>query len=195
MTNDIFQHAPNATILSLDEKEGMIQPHILSRDELNRAEQANILEAYEWVLTRNRDVTQVQFLNMLHQRMFGRVWIWAGQYRKTGKNIGVDAYRIPHEVKLLCDDCAFWRDNGVYSPDEMAARFHHRLVLIHCYPNGNGRHARLAADVLLRSMGCVRFSWGALGSKIPNELRAAYIKALRDADDHDYQALLHFVRS
>ena len=195
MTNDIFQSAQDATLLSIEEKEGLIQSHITSRGELNRSEQANIIEAEGWVFKRDRDVTQINFLNGLHQRMFGRVWNWAGQFRKSGKNIGVDAYRIPGDLKLLCDDCNFWLEHEVYSIDEIAARFHHRLVYIHCYPNGNGRHARLVADVLLRSKGCERFSWGAQSSKHPHQLRTEYIEALRAADKHSYQDLLSFVRS
>lgn len=195
MTNDIFQSAQDATLLSIEEKEGLIQSHITSRGELNRSEQANIIEAEGWVFKRDRDVTQINFLNGLHQRMFGRVWNWAGQFRKSGKNIGVDAYRIPGDLKLLCDDCNFWLEHEVYSIDEIAARFHHRLVYIHCYPNGNGRHARLVADVLLRSKGCERFSWGAQSLKHPHQLRAEYIEALRAADKHSYQDLLYFVRS
>ena len=190
MTNDIFQSAQDATLLSIEEKEGLIQSHITSRGELNRSEQANIIEAEGWVFKRDRDVTQINFLNGLHQRMFGRVWNWAGQFRKSGKNIGVDAYRIPGDLKLLCDDCNFWLEHEVYSIDEIAARFHHRLVYIHCYPNGNGRHARLVADVLLRSKGCERFSWGAQSSKHPHQPRTEYIEALRAADKHSDQDLL-----
>ena len=129
MTNDIFQSAQDATLLSIEKKEGLIQSHITSRGELNRSEQANILEAEEWVFKRDRDVAQINFLNGLHQRMFGRVWNWAGQFRKSGKNIGVDAYRIPGDLKLLCDDCNFWLEHEVYSTDEIAARFHHRFGL------------------------------------------------------------------
>lgn len=195
MTNDIFQSAQDATLLSVEEKEGLIQSHIMSRGELNRSEQANILAAEEWVFKRDRDVTQIDFLNALHQRMFGRVWNWAGRFRKSGKNIGVDAYRIPGELKLLCDDCNFWLEHAVYSIDEIAARFHHRLVFIHCYPNGNGRHARLAADALLVSRGYPRFTWGARNAKDPRTIRSDYIQALKRADRHDYQKLLDFVRS
>ena len=127
--------------------------------------------------------------------MYGNVWRWAGQYRTTGKNIGIDAYRIPTDLRQLLDDCRYWIENGTYEPDEIAARFHHRLVSIHCYPNGNGRHARLAADILLKSTGRERFSWGGNNLADVGETRKRYIAALQSADGHDIDPLLEFVRS
>jgi Fic-DOC domain mobile mystery protein B len=183
------------TSLDGDEKEGLIPSYITLRSELNEAEQANILEAEDWASRRKRDVLAATFLDNLHKRMFGRVWKWAGKHRRTGKNIGVDPHRIDAELRQLIDDCRYWVENRTYTPDEIAARFHHRLVWIHCYPNGNGRHARLAADLLLKSMGAERFSWGAAGLTDVGETRKKYIAALRAADDHDMKPLLEFVRS
>ncbi len=142
--------------------------------------------------TRQLDST---FLNNLHKRMYGNVWRWAGRYRTSGKNIGIDAYRIPTELRQLLDDCRYWIENGTYEPDEIAVRFHHRIVSIHCYPNGNGRHARLAADLLLKSMGQERFSWGRENLVDVEETRERYIAALLAADEHDIGPLLEFVRS
>jgi len=127
--------------------------------------------------------------------MYGNVWRWAGRYRTSGKNIGIDAYRIPTELRQLLDDCRYWIENGTYEPDEIAVRFHHRIVSIHCYPNGNGRHARLAADLLLKSMGKERFSWGGENLVDVGETRERYIAALQAADEHDIGPLLEFVRS
>ena len=134
-------------------------------------------------------------LNDLHKRMFGRVWRWAGTYRQTGKNIGVDAYRIAQDLGQLLNDCRYWIENDTYDPDELAARFHHRLVWIHPYPNGNGRHARLATDLLLVSIGQERFSWGSASITDPGQTRQRYVAALRAADNHDMEPLLAFVRS
>ena len=184
-----------ATPLGEEERQGLIPSYITLRGELNEAEQANILEAQEWAFGRKRNVLDERFLNNLHRRMFGNVWRWAGQYRRTGKNVGVDAYRIPLELRQLIDDCQFWIEHETYVPDEISARFHHRLVWIHPYPNGNGRHARLATDLLLRTLGREPFSWGSANLVDPGQTRAQYVAALRDANRHDFQMLLAFVRS
>lgn len=195
MTDSPGPQNDGGTALTEEEREGLIPSYITLRSELNEAEQANILEAEEWAFARKRDLLEEKFLNNLHQRMYGNVWRWAGQYRTTGKNIGIDAYRIPTELRQLLDDCRYWIENGTYENDEIAARFHNRLVSIHCYPNGNGRHARLAADLLLKSMGLERFSWGGKNLVDVGETRKRYIAALQAADEHDIGPLLEFVRS
>ncbi|MCG8042449.1 MAG: mobile mystery protein B [Candidatus Thiodiazotropha endolucinida] len=195
MSDPLFEQDDAATPLSEEEKEGLIPSYITLRGELNEAEQANILEAEEWAFKRKRDVLDERFLNDLHKRMYGRVWRWAGQYRRTGKNIGVDAYRISMELRQLIEDCRFWIENETYPPDEIAARFHHKLVWIHAYPNGNGRHARLATDLLLTALGRERFTWGRVNLVDASETRQAYVAALRAADAHDYAPLFEFVRS
>jgi Fic-DOC domain mobile mystery protein B len=195
MTDPLFEQDDAATPLSEEEQEGLIPSYITLRSELNEAEQANILEAQEWAFTRKRNVLDERFLNNLHKRMFGHVWRWAGQYRRTGKNIGIDACRIPLELRQLIDDCRFWIENKTYEPDEIATRFHHKLVWIHPYPNGNGRHARLATDLLLKSLDQKPFSWGSASLVDTGETRAQYINALRAADQHDINPLLAFVRS
>lgn len=183
------------TELTEEECEGLIPSYITLRSELNEAEQANILEAIGWAFARKRELLEEKFLDKLHKRMYGNVWRWAGTHRTTGKNIGIDAFRIPTEIRQLLDDCRYWIENGTYELDEIAARFHHRLVSIHCYPNGNGRHARLTTDLLLRSMGKERFSWGRKNLIDVAETRKHYITALQAADGHDIGSLLEFVRS
>ena len=195
MTDLLGPKDDGGTGLTEEEREGLIPSYITLRSELNEAEQANILEAEQWAFARKRDLLKEKFLNNLHKRMYGNVWRWAGQYRTTGKNIGIDAYRIPTELRPLLDDCRFWIESRTHEPDEIAARFHHRLVLIHCYPNGNGRHARLAADLLLKLMGQDRFSWGGTNLVDIGETRESYIAALQAADKHDIGPLLQFVRS
>ena len=195
MNDPLLPEDDGQTPLTPEELEGLIPSYITLRGELNEAEQINIVDAQSWGYKRNREVTSIEFLNDLHKRMFGRVWKWAGQYRKTGKNIGVDAYKIQIALKDLVDDAAYWIENSTFEPDEIAARFHHRLVFIHPYPNGNGRHARMAADLLLRSMGKTVFTWGSENLTDPGRTRSAYIAALRAADGHDYAALFKFVRS
>ena len=184
-----------STPLTEEEREDLIPSYIALRPELNEAEQANILEAEQWAFSRKRDVLDERFLTGLHKRMFGRVWRWAGKFRKTERNIGIDAYRITIELRQLLDDCRYWIAHGTYEPDEIAARFHHRLVLIHPFPNGNGRHARIATDLLLVSMGRARYTWGRVNLVAPGEIRQRYVDALRAADHHDIGPLLEFVRS
>jgi len=195
MTDALGPDDDVGTPLSVEEREGLIPSYITLRGELNEAEQANILEAEDWAFARNRDVLGEGFMNNLHKRMYGNVWRWAGQYGTSGKNIGVDAYRIPTELRQLLDDCRYWIGHDTYEPDEIAARFHHKLVWIHPYPNGNGRHARLAADLLLKWLGRARFSWGGDSLIGASELRARYIMALQAADNHDLGPLQEFVRS
>jgi Fic-DOC domain mobile mystery protein B len=184
-----------ATPLTEEEREQLIPSYITLRHELNDAEQANILEAEVWASSRKREVLSERFLDNLHKRMFQRVWRWAGERRQSNKNIGVDAYLIPQDIRQLLDDCRYWIENDTYDPDEIGTRFHHRLVFIHPYPNGNGRHARLATDLLLVALGRPQFSWGRVDLVDASETRHAYIDALRAADNHDIGPLLVFVRS
>ena len=195
MSDPLTEQDDAATPLDEEERDGLIPAYITLRGELNEAEQANILEAEEWALSRTRDVLDEKFLNGLHKRMFGRVWKWAGRYRQSNKNIGVEAYRVPTELRQLIDDTAYWINNDTFPPDEIAARFHHKLVWIHPYPNGNGRHARLATDLLLTALGKPRFTWGSESLTDAGETRKRYVTALRAADNHDIGPLLEFVRS
>lgn len=195
MSDPLLPEEDGQTPLTHEELEGLIPSHITLRGELNEVEQANIVSGQTWAYGRNNKVLNINFLNDLHHRMFGRVWNWAGKFRQSGKNIGIDAYQIPTALKDLIDDTQFLIDNKTYKPDEIAARFHHRLVHIHPYPNGNGRHARMAADLLLRSMEKDPFTWGSRNLTDAGETRAEYIAALQAADGYKYEKLFKFVRS
>ena len=184
-----------ATPIDPDEAEGLIPEHVITRGELDELEEANIQEGLEWALGRSREVLSEEFVYELHRRMFDSVWAWAGKVRLTDKNIGVDKNIVRTEVRKLIDDALYWRENLVYEPDELAVRFHHRLVSIHPFPNGNGRHARLMADLLIRQLGGEAFSWGGVSLTNTSELRTAYIGALRTADQGDFGPLLDFARA
>ena len=186
-----------ATPLSKDEMLGLIPTHITNRDELNRWEQDNINEALAWVKkNKSRNVLSESFLKLLHKKMFGNVWKWAGQFRQSEKNIGVPPYMIAVEVKKLCDDAQYWIENKIFSENEMAVRFHHRLVSIHLFPNGNGRHARLAADILLANvLGKSAVTWGSANLVKAGDVRQRYIESLHAADKGDYKPLVEFARS
>lgn len=187
------------TPLDEEEKEGLRIESITTRSELNEFEQQNIEEAFLWVLGRSFQVELVlteAFLRILHKRMLGDVWKWAGDFRKSNKNIGVDMWQIPTTLRSLLDDAKYWVENKTYSPVEIALRFKHRLVSIHCFPNGNGRHSRLMADILIEKVfKQAVFTWGAAGKNKDKDIRVVYLKALKAADKGDYKLLLKFARS
>lgn len=195
MNDSLLPQVDGNTPLGDEEREGLKLSYVTTLGDLNAAEQQNILKARQWVLSRKHNVLNRDYLNDLHKRMYGDVWAWAGNYRTTGKNIGVDAYRIQTDLQELLDNVSYWIEHETYSPDEIAARFHHKLVYIHPYPNGNGRHARLAADILLKEMGEEPFTWGRSNLGDAGEARRTYIDALRAADGHDISKLMGFVRS
>lgn len=196
MSDPLFDPGDNAaTPLEPEERRQLIPTYITTRAQLNEAEQINITEADGWAFSRKRDVLTERFLLDLHKRMFGKVWRWAGTSRTTERNIGVQAYKINIEFRTLLDDVRYWIDKATYSPEEVALRFHHRLVWIHPFPNGNGRHARLAADLLALALGRPRFTWGSANIVVAATTRAAYVAALKAADNHDIEPLLAFARS
>ena len=124
------------------------------------------------------------------------VWKWAGQFRKTETNIGIDWTRISMELRLLVDDANFWVEHQTYLPEEIAIRFKHRLVSIHCFPNGNGRHSRIMADLIaLHVFGLNKFSWGNSSLVDSSEQRKIYLKALKMADNGNFSELINFARS
>jgi Fic-DOC domain mobile mystery protein B len=184
-----------ATPLTPEERDGLIPSYISLRRELNEVEQVGIADADRWAFLRRRDVLDERFLRRLHGRMFGGVWAWAGQYRRSERNIGVDHWKIETDLHQLLGDVRYWVEHQSFLPDEIAVRFHQRLTWIHPFPNGNGRFSRLAADLLAVQLGRDRFSWGS-GSLIEAaELRKCYVSALRAGDRHDFGPLLAFARS
>lgn len=196
MTDPLFGADDDAnTPLEADEREGLIPSYITLRRELNEAEQANIAAALKWLSSRRRDVLDEAFLRLLHKRMFGQVWRWAGAYRRSARNIGVEAWRIPMDVAQAIDDARYQVADRVFEPDEVAVRFSHGLVSIHPFPNGNGRFSRLMGDLLARQLGRPAFTWGRTGLVDAGATRRAYVEALRAADDHAIAALLEFARS
>ena len=187
------------TPLEEEEKQGLLIKSISTHGELNELEQLNIQKAVAWTLERKFNAQTIlteQFIKRVHQKMFGDVWAWAGQFRKSEKNIGVSWIKIAIELKYLLDNTQFWIENNTFPPDEIAIRFKHQLVSIHCFPNGNGRHSRLMADILIESVFSKNvFSWGYVNMTAPNETRRKYILALRAADKGDFEALIEFVRN
>lgn len=195
---DLFDTDDDQTELSAQERKGLKPAYVTYRSELNREEQENILKAEKWLFARRliaSGFTDQGFIRQVHKKMYGDVWEWAGKYRQSDRNIGVDYYRIPMEMRMFVDDVRYWLEHGTYAVDELAVRFHHRLVWIHPFPNGNGRLSRLLADRLAVSLGESRFTWGSVHLVEAGEVRARYVDALRAADAHDLRPLLDFARS
>jgi Fic-DOC domain mobile mystery protein B len=181
------------------EKEGLLIPTIATRGELDEFEQQNIEKAIQWAMGRSFKPVNVfteEFVRMVHKRMYAEVWAWAGEFRKTDKNIGIEKWRIPTELRHLLDDARYWHENNTYPPDEIALRFKHRMVSIHCFANGNGRHSRLMADIVIEKIYKLPvFTWGAAEFSNGGDARAAYLRALKAADKGDCRLLLAFARS
>ena len=192
-----YNFSDGATPIEPDEADGLLLTHITTRGELDRWEQDNIIEALAWLEKATpTDILNEKFVKELHKRMFGNVWKWAGQFRKTDKNIGGPWHQISIGLKNLFDDTSYWINHQNYSPDEIAVRFHHRLVSVHPFPNGNGRHARLLTDTLLENvLECPRFTWGGKDLTGAGDVRKEYISALQAADAQDFNPLLAFVRT
>lgn len=192
----IFTYPEGATPLNQDEVHNLMPLHLTTQSELDTWEQWNILQAEEWAFkTKKRIILSIEFAQKLHHKMFDNTWKWAGVFRKTQTNIGVESVFIRQELKVLFGDIEYLLEHEVYSTKEIAVRLHHRLVLIHPWTNGNGRFSRIFADLMMFNYNLPRFSWGSSSLVHDSSTRAAYLKALRDADKHDYTKLLEFVDS
>jgi Fic-DOC domain mobile mystery protein B len=191
----MLEYPDGATPLNRDELGGLKFKHITTREELDELEQANIQAGMRWLSRQRGDVLTDAFAVTLHKRLFGDVWDWAVTFRRTGKNIGIDPHHISVELRTLMDDARYWAENGTFSPIEAAIRLHHRLVFIHPFPNGNGRHARIMADTLLRRIfNADPIDWaGGHDLQRMNDRRVAYIAALKAADRGDFAPLITFV--
>jgi Fic-DOC domain mobile mystery protein B len=193
---DLFEQRDDAaTPLTPDEMRDLIPVYIAYRSELNEAVQENITRAQAWAFGRRRDLLSEKFVKDLHRQMLGDVWRWAGKFRTSERNLGIEYFQIPAALRQLLDDAKAWIEYNTYRPDEIAIRFHHRLVQIHPFPNGNGRHSRLMADLLVMQCGQGRFSWGRESLRDAGATRECYMEALRAADKHDIGPLLEFARA
>jgi Fic-DOC domain mobile mystery protein B len=197
-----IRYEEGQTPLDPDEADGLLIPTVSTRGELDEVEQRNVEKAVLWTVSRRKrftidEVLSEQFILELHNRMYGEVWEWAGRFRNSDKNIGVDKYQIGAELRKLIDDCKYWITNEAYSsPDEIAVRFKHRLVAIHCFSNGNGRHSRLMADIIIEKLFDAKvFTWGGESLIRQSDFRGMYLTALRKADQGDINELMAFARS
>lgn len=196
-----IEYLPGQTPLDEEEKEGLKILTISTKGELDEFEQKNIEQAVQWTIGKKLKIDKLvseQFVRSIHKRMYDEVWKWAGHFRKTEKNIGVESWRIPTELRQLLGDAIYWIENDTFPEDEIAIRFKHRIVSIHCFPNGNGRHSRLMADLIAEKIFDRKiFTWGQSNSILSKEsdARSYYLKALKRADKGDFIDLLDFARS
>lgn len=192
-----FTYEPGQTPLDADEVAQLIPRHITTQGALNEWEQVNILQAQRWLMrARITQVLTEDFCRTLHRRMFNRTWRWAGTFRQSDKNIGCNWTQVSMQLRQLLDNTQYWLEEGVFPVDEAAARFHHQLVLVHGFPNGNGRHSRLMTDRLLRQCKVNPFTWGGGQNLVDGgEARQQYLTSLHAADAGDIAQLLAFVRS
>jgi Fic-DOC domain mobile mystery protein B len=189
-----LDYPPGATPLDPDEIQGLLPDHITLQNQLNEFEEANIGQAREWAYTRRRgDPLDREFICTVHRRMFDATWRWAGDFRRSDKNIGCMWTEVPVRLYQLTGDVRAQLEYNAYPPAEIAARYHHRLVSIHPFPNGNGRHARFMADLLLKDLTGNVFTWGQDTLGGAGAARTAYIQALQAGDGGNYTPLLTFL--
>ena len=187
------------TLLSPEELDMLIPKHVTIRAQLDEVEQANIEEGLVWLLSQ-RNITaeklfSKEFQDKLHIKMLGQVWEWAGKTRTRETNIGVMPHQIEIERKKLNDDAVFWCEATVMTPKELAITFHHKLIQIHCYPNGNGRHGRIMADLIVEKLyEMKRLDWITEDMLHEGEARDIYIDAMKSADDNSYKLLFGLIK-
>jgi len=194
-----FDYKNGQTPLDEEEKEGIKIKPITTQGELDEFEQLNIEKAVEWTIHANLKPEKIlteKFVKDLHKRMYGDVWKWAGEFRKTEKNIGITWTQIGTELKNLLDDTKYWIENKTFSSGEIAIRFKHRIVSIHCFPNGNGRHSRMMADIIMESIFDENiFTWHQSNMVSANEKRKEYIHSLKAADNGNINPLIEFAKN
>lgn len=193
-----IEYIDGQTPLNEEEKEGLRISSITTREELDEFEQLNIEKAIQWTFGKKIKTEQLfseQFIKTLHKKMYGEVWKWAGEFRSSEKNIGIKSYLIYSHLQQLLDDALYWKQNETYEPQELAIRFKHRLVSIHCFANGNGRHSRLIADLIMEKLYHGNFfTWGSANLVHSTDARSQYIQAVRKADELDIQPLILFAK-
>ena len=194
-----FVYKDGQTPLEEEEKDGIKIKSITTQRELDEFEQLNIEKAVEWTILTNlkpENILTEKFIKDLHKKMYGDIWKWAGEFRRTEKNIGIPWTKIGLELKNLLDDTKYWLENKTFSAEEIAIRFKHRIVSIHCFPNGNGRHSRMMADIIMESIfGNEIFPWHQSNMVKANEIRKEYINALKEADHGNVEPLIEFAKN
>jgi Fic-DOC domain mobile mystery protein B len=175
----------------------LLVPSLSTRSQLLEIEQMSIHAARLWAMRpRNLEAGEIfteKFLIELHRRMFTGIWRGAGRYRKSIAATGWEPSRIAEGVRLFLDDADGWARYSTYPIHECAVRLHHRLISIRPWSNGNGRHARLMADVAVAAQGEAALTWGSRTA--PGSARTRYVEAIGAADGGDLGPLVEFATS
>lgn len=194
-----LEYQEGQTPLNEEEKEGLKIKSITTQGELDQFEQLNIEKAIEWTISKKFKYERIlteKFIKDLHRKMYDDVWKWAGEFRKSEKNIGIKWPQIGIELNYLLDDTRYWIQNGTFPPEEIAIRFKHRIVSIHCFPNGNGRHSRLMADIIMESVFYKEaFPWQQSNMVKADQTRKEYIACLKEADNGNINPLIEFAKN
>ena len=158
--------------------------NITTQEELNRAEYENYKKAYQEYrlkkITPNLAPFTFSWLCQVHFEMLGDVWEWAGEIRRSEKTIGFPCHKIGSSIHQLLDELQQWEKEKI-PITEITVRLHFHLVTIHPFENGNGRWARLAANIYLRKNGVGFINWPAQMDEIKT-FRPKYIEALKRAE-------------
>lgn len=177
----------------LDDLSGLRVKGVRTTAQLNAAEAENIRKAtvkYLMVRPSRRSARfEVAWLCKLHREMFGDVWDWAGKFRKRETNIGAPPAVTEQRLHNLLEDLKAWEMSGMPLL-EQAVRLHHVAVLIHPFPNGNGRWSRMVGNIWLRLHGAEPVIWPEATIGAASAVRGEYLQAVRAADKGDYTALL-----
>jgi Fic-DOC domain mobile mystery protein B len=177
----------------IDDVSGLKIKGIRTRKELNILEAENIRNVVVKYLavkpSRRTARFDVAWARRLHKEMFGDVWKWAGQFRTEDLNIGVAWHQVETSLQNLLDDLKCWLQHGTGLLDQ-AVMLHHRAVQIHPFRNGNGRWARMLANIWLRRHDHPPTEWPEETVGAQSTIRDEYIKAIRLADEGDYGPLM-----
>jgi len=185
----------------LDDISGLRLSWVRTSSALDKAEYRNIAAAIEKYLSgrpsRRAAPFTANWMLKLHGEMLGDVWRWAGKIRNAELNIGIEWMLIPDRMEELARDAAFWRQCEDADRDLLseAAILHHRAVRIHPFLGGNGRWARLLAEIWLRQHSHAGINWpeNVLPAK-DSPIRLEYIAALKTADAGDVDPLIELHR-
>lgn len=177
----------------IDDISGLRVKGISTRAQLNAAEAENVLKAtLKYLASRPSRRTapfSVAWMLKLHREMFGHVWSWAGEIRTCDLNIGVPYFQVRQELYNLAEDLATWRKFG-HDFVEQAARLHFRSVRIQPFLNGNGRWARMLANILLKQNRSPIVEWPEEVIGTESTVRNEYIAAIKEADGGDDEPLI-----
>jgi Fic-DOC domain mobile mystery protein B len=168
---------------------------IKTRRQLNEAEFESILRVTKKYLMSKPSQKLAPFtfgwLLELHREILGSIWSWAGEIRTTQKNIGVSANIVTAELGVIAIESEKRHSETGDLVIATAAEFHHRAVWVHPFEDGNGRWARLLANIWLMQHDQPVIIWPASDLRdTESPIRGEYIAAMKHADLRNYGPLI-----